>query len=176
MITGKLRLREKRLADALNDYSWRTDSELAELDAMPPLNITFAEYLQSYATELKQPSTTRHAFAVETLEGKHIGNVVYYDIDKTKGEAELGIMIGNRAFWDKGYGNRAVTAMVDYIFKQTNLKRIYLKTLGSNIRAQKCFKKCGFLLYGYLKRDGASFVLMELEHTKWQEGQHKASG
>ncbi len=177
MITGsKIRLRAKRLADALNDYSWRTDLELVQLDAVPPLNIAFSDYLQSYAIELKRPSTTRHAFAIETPEGKHIGNIVYYDIDRAKGESEFGIMIGNRDFWGKGYGTSATTALADYIFKHTNLKRIYLKTLRSNVRAQKCFKKCGFLPYGRSKRNGFNFVLMELERTKWQENQCQASG
>ena len=80
----------------------------------------------------------RHRFAVETLDGKHIGNCAYYGVNETKGEAELGIMIGDRDCWDKGYGADAVGTLLDYIFRRTNLKRIHLKTLDSNIRAQKC--------------------------------------
>jgi len=177
MITGsKVRLREKRLADAPDDYSWRADVELAELDAVPPLRITFAEYLEGYAFELNQPSPTRRAFAIETFVGKHIGNGVYYDIDETKGEAELGIMIGNRDYWDKGYGSSAVSALVSHIFERTNLKRIYLKTLTSNIRAQRCFSKCGFTPYGQLRREGFSFVLMELDRTKWVDKKQQTGG
>ena len=172
MITGtKIKLRDKRLADALDDYTWRTDPELAQLDATPLLKTTFPQYLSDYAIELRYPSPTRQPFAVETLDSKHIGNCVYYNIDKTKGEAELGIMIGDRAYWDKGYGTDAVTTLVGYIFRQTSLNRIYLKTLDSNQRAQKCFQKCGFTPYGKLSRDGYSFTLMELHRKQWQEQQ-----
>lgn len=172
MIAGsKIKLRDKRLADALNDYIWRTDPELAQLDVAPLLTTTFSRYLSDYAHELRYPSPIRHQFAVETLEGKHIGNCSYYGIDETKGEAELGIMIGNRDYWDKSYGADTVTTLISYIFRQTNLKRIYLKTLDSNIRAQKCFKKRGFTPYGHLVRDGFSFILMEINRKQWQEQQ-----
>ena len=167
----KIKLRDKRLVDALDDYTWRTDLELAQLDATPLLTITFPQYLSDYASELRYSSPTRRPFAVETLDGKHIGNCVYYNINDTKGEAELGIMIGDRDYWDKGYGTDAVTTLVSYIFHQTKLKRIYLKTLNSNRRAQKCFQKCGFTSYGHLSKDGYSFTLMELHRKQWQEEQ-----
>ncbi|MCL0091257.1 GNAT family N-acetyltransferase [Dehalococcoidales bacterium] len=169
IIGSKVILRNKKLADALNDYTWRTDAELAWLDAAPQLTTTFAQYLSDYAAELRYPSLTRHRFAIETLDGKHIGNCSYYDIDEIKGEAELGIMIGNRDYWDKGYGADAITTLLSHIFRQTKLNRIYLKTLDANIRAQKCFKKCGFTQYGHLNKDGYSFVLMELHRNQWQQ-------
>jgi RimJ/RimL family protein N-acetyltransferase len=82
-------------------------------------------------------------------------------------------MIGDRGCWDKGYGIDAVTTLVSYIFHQTDLKRIYLKTLDSNSRAQKCFQKCGFTPHGQLVKDGFSFVLMEIYHKQWEKQQTK---
>ena len=169
IIGSKIKLRDKRLADAPEDYSWHTDPELAQLDAAPLLTSTFPHYLSDYADELHYLHPSRRRFAVETLDGKHIGNCGYYGIDKTKGEAELGIMIGNRDYWNKGYGADIVSTLVSYIFRHTNLKRIHLKTLDSNIRAQKCFKKCGFTLYGHAVRDGFSFTLMEINRKQWEE-------
>ena len=40
----KVRLREKYAEDSWNDYVWRADFELAELDAAPRLNIEFEQY------------------------------------------------------------------------------------------------------------------------------------
>ncbi len=168
IIGSKIILRNKRLADAPDDYTWRTDPELAQLDAAPLLTTTFAQYLSDYTSQRRYLPSTRHQFAIDTLDGKHIGNCVYYGINKTKSEAELGIMIGDRGCWDKGYGTDAVTTLVSYIFHQTNLKRIYLKTLDLNSRAQKCFQKCGFIPYGHLVKDGFSFVLMETHRKQWE--------
>ena len=172
MILGsKIRLRDKKLADAPSDYAWQTDPELTRIDAVPRLTTTFSQYLSDYAHSLRYPSLTRHPLAIETLDGKHIGNCVYYGVNETEGEAELGIMIGNRDYWDKGYGIDAVTTLVSYIFRRTNLNRIYLKTLDDNYRAQKCFKKCGFTPHGHMVRDGFRFVLMEIHRNQWQEKQ-----
>lgn len=167
----KVKLREKRLADAADDYAWLTDAELAELDAAPLPTTTFPQYLAAYTSDLRYPPTIRHQFAIETGEGKHIGNCTYYGIDNDKKEAELGIMIGDRDYWDQGYGTAAVAALLDYAFQRTKLNRLYLKTLVANRRAQKCFARCGFTPYGHLKKDGYSFILMELHRKEWEKRQ-----
>ncbi len=170
MIAGsKVILREKSSVDAWDDYAWETDPELSQLDAASPITITFSRYLADYDDELSHSPPTSHQFAIDTLDGKHIGNCSYYNISETRGEAELGIMIGNRNYWNKGYGSDVVTTMVNYIFCQTNLNRIYLKTLASNSRAQKCFQKCGFTPYRHWDKDRFSFTLMEIHRKPWQE-------
>ncbi|MEJ2047172.1 MAG: hypothetical protein P8X92_03700 [Dehalococcoidia bacterium] len=46
MVTGKkIRLRQKNLADAADNYAWQTDPELTHLDAAPFLSITLPRYL-----------------------------------------------------------------------------------------------------------------------------------
>ena len=173
IVGSKIRLREKRLADVSNDYFWQTDPELARLDAAPQLTMTFSEYLAKYVGEQHYVSSIRHPFAIEDLDGKHIGNCAYYGIDEAKREAELGIMIGDRDYWDRGYGTDAVSTLLDYIFHQTNLARIYLKTLDWNTRAQKCFRKCGFTPYGQMARDGYNFVRMEIRRKQWKNHKTK---
>ncbi|MBI4303535.1 MAG: GNAT family N-acetyltransferase [Chloroflexi bacterium] len=172
MIKGnKVILREKKLSDALDDYTWETDEELAYLDAVPPTSVTFSQFLLGYTSDLRDPVPTSRRLAVDTLEGKHIGNCSYYNINDSKQEAELGIMIGNRDYWDKGYGADAVATLLKYIFSETNTKRVYLKTLESNKRAQNCFVKSGFAPYGQMTRNGYSFILMEIERKEWEERQ-----
>jgi len=172
MIVGKkIILREKKLADARADYAWETDPELAQLDAAPVLVITFSEYFSEYAAQLNNPQRVSRRYSIETLSGEHIGNCSYYNINEDGGEAELGIMIGNRDYWNNGYGTDAVNTLVNHIFRHTNLKRIYLKTLKSNNRAQHCFQKCGFIPCGNMDRNGYSFSLMEIYNKPEQEGE-----
>ncbi len=169
MITGnKVRIRSKRLSDAHNDYKWQTDPELAQLDATTTLNVSFAEYMMDFVYLLRHPPATSYHFAIETLEGIHIGSCTYYNIDPDKGEAELGIMLGERDYWCKGYGTDAVNTLLDHIFQQTDLNRIYLKTLDWNARAQVSFKKCGFIPCEKFIRDGYNFLQMEMTRPQWQ--------
>jgi len=170
MLGTKVRLREKKLTDARNDYRWQTNPELVRLDAMPLLNISFSRYLLGFAAVLRDPVPKRRTFAIETLGGRHIGNCVYYNIDKVKGEVELGIMVGEHDCWGKGYGADAVNTLVGYLFHELELQRIHLKTLDWNERAQRCFLKCGFAPCGQRVENGNQFLLMELKRKNWGKG------
>jgi len=121
MIAGnKVKLRSKKISDARDDYSWQTDIELSRLDATTALDMSFTQYLSEFTFELCYPTANRHEFAIETLDGKHIGNCVYYNVDTAVGTAELGIMIGDRNYWSKGYGVDSVNSLLKYIFKYTS--------------------------------------------------------
>jgi RimJ/RimL family protein N-acetyltransferase len=172
IVGSKVRLREKKLSDARNDYRWQTDTELARLDAAPVMGVSYPLYLLDYAEQLHHADAKRYPLAIETLDGRHIGNCTCYEIDNTKGEAQLGIMIGDRNYWDRGYGTDAVNTMVNHIFQNAELKRIYLKTLAWNLRAQHCFRNCGFLPCGQLSRNGSNFMVMELTFEQWARRQH----
>jgi RimJ/RimL family protein N-acetyltransferase len=169
IVGSKVRLRKKKLSDVRRDYTWQSDPELARLDAAPVLTVPFSVYLLDYSSGIHRPKPNRYPLAVETLEGRHIGNCTCYDIDEKKGEAQLGIMIGDRAYWDRGYGTDTVNTLVNHIFLTTGLRRLYLKTLDWNLRAQKCFQKCGFTPCGHLIRNGNNFVLMELKREQWEK-------
>jgi RimJ/RimL family protein N-acetyltransferase len=165
---GKVVLREKRLEDAHDDYVWRSDLELAKLDAAPPLRMSYDEFAKYYRDELRFPVTWSRRFAITTSEGAHIGNCMYYDVDSVNRKAELGIMIGDRAYWDHGYGYDAMVTMIEYIFTHTNLTLLYLHTLEWNLRARKAFQKCGLREVGPVRKNGYRFVRMELEREEWQ--------
>jgi RimJ/RimL family protein N-acetyltransferase len=172
-ITGeKTKLREKRLSDVRNDYRWQSDPELAELDAAPTLIMSFSIYLLDYASVLHQSDHYRFPLAIETLDSKHIGNCTCYDIDEKKEEAQIGIMLGERDYWGKGYGADAINTLVNHIFQITHLNRLYLKTLDWNKRAQKCFTNCGFTPCGELRRNGHNFMLMDLKREQWEKRRH----
>lgn len=170
LMTGKrIQIRYKKLSDAKEDYVWQTDAELARLDAAAPLQMTYQRYLSEYTFELSYTHANRCEFAVDTLAGEHIGNCVYYNINQSDSEAEMGIMIGNRDYWNQGYGLETINTLLSYIFINTKLARIYLTTLTWNIRAQKCFKKCGFKEYGLIERDHHTFLLMSIHRAEWEK-------
>ena len=162
---GKVILNYKSIKDAPNDYSWQTDAELAYLMATNPLTIGFTDYLSEYANQLRRRNLQKSQFAIKTIDGRHIGNCACYGINSEKSEAEIGIILGNRHYWDKGYGTNAVISLVKYVFNHTNSIRIRLKTLESNKRAQRCFLKCGFTMCGSIMNNGHDFILMELHRS-----------
>jgi ribosomal-protein-alanine N-acetyltransferase len=161
LLTGdKVKLRPKRVQDATNDYSWRQDAELCRMDAAPPILCSFEEFLENYLEDLHRLNQS-YRFAIETPDGRHIGNCSYFNLDEVKKEAEMGIMIGDRAYWNRGYGADTIITSLNHFFSRTNIKRVHLKTLMWNIRAQKCFQKCGFIPCGQMMHGDYTFMLME---------------
>ena len=169
IVGQKTRLRQKKLSDARNDHKWQSDPELARLDAAPVLKLSFAIFLLDYLDIIRHPGKNRFPLSIENLEGRHIGNCTCYDIDEGNLEAQIGIMIGDRDYWDKGFGTDAIITLIDFIFLRTTVKRLYLKTLDWNIRAQKCFQNCGFTEYSRASRNGYNFLFMEIKRQRWEQ-------
>jgi RimJ/RimL family protein N-acetyltransferase len=162
--TGQLvTLREKQIDDARLDYEWRRDPELATYDAARPITMSFRAFAATLSDELRSPSLYRRSFAIEdSATGRHIGNVMYYGYDPTRQEAELGITIGDRDYWSRGFGTDAVATMLLYLFRERGLARVYLHTLDWNHRAQAAFSRAGFRHVRAVRRDGYDFLLMEV--------------
>ena len=166
--TGKItQLRSKKIEDASNDYNWRIDNELSNLDATKPINLTYNEFLRYHKEDVKFPSYNSLRLAVETLYGKHIGNCMFYDINSKTLQAEFGIMIGNKDYWNNGYGSDAVNIAISFFFKNNNINHIYLHTLTNNIRAQKAFEKCGFRKVKNVTKENKKFIFMEIWRKEW---------
>jgi RimJ/RimL family protein N-acetyltransferase len=160
-------LRAKTMADARQDFQWRCDPELATFDAARPFGGSFSEYMSIFGDELSYPSPYRRTLGVEDMSGRHIGNVMYYNVDYQRREAEIGVTIGVKDYWGKGYGTDLIRTFVRYLFQNTILDRIYLKTLDWNQRAQRCFEKAGFSRYGTSRRGEYNFVLMDVRRDEF---------
>jgi RimJ/RimL family protein N-acetyltransferase len=160
-------LRAKTMADARQDYEWRCDPELATFDAARPFAGSFSEYMSIFGDELSYPSPYRRTLAVEDMGGRHIGNVMYYNVDYQRREAEIGVTIGLKEYWGKGYGTDLIRTFLRYLFQSTILDRIYLKTLEWNKRAQRCFEKAGLSRYGTSHRGEYHFVLMDVRRDEF---------
>ena len=166
---SKINLRSKKIEDAEQDYEWRTDPELSALDATVPINISLREYISHFKDELKYPVPWSVKYAIEDKNGYLIGNIMYYDIDPIDKEAEIGIIIGDKAFLSEGYGTDALHTLASHVFNTTNIILLYLHTLTTNERAKKAFKKVGFKEVGPVRKEGMNFIKMDLLKADWEQ-------
>jgi RimJ/RimL family protein N-acetyltransferase len=164
----KVVLREKRVEDAEDDHRWRSDQELAELDAAAVLRQPLKDFTRDYEQELRFPTPWVRRYAIDTLDGLHIGNCMLYDIDTISGQCELGILIGDRGYWNAGYGREALLLLMEECFAMLSMHRLYLHTLTWNARARRAFAGCGFREVGPERRGGKDFILMEITREEWE--------
>jgi RimJ/RimL family protein N-acetyltransferase len=155
-------VRRKRVGDAADEYRWRSDPDLAQFDASRPVQAPYESYERNWSFDYRFTDMAGRSFAIEDEVGRHIGNVMYYNIDSARNEAEIGISIGEPSCWSLGYGSDALEAVVRGLFEVSGLGRLYLHTLDWNSRAQKAFRKVGFEICGTSWRDGHTFIIMEV--------------
>jgi RimJ/RimL family protein N-acetyltransferase len=143
---GRICLRPLELLD---NKAWRRvhshfkDPEIAYLNGTPPSRMPL--WLLRRVLKADSRRSDRQTFGIFSVEAdeEYIGTIELYDLAKRS--ATLGIIIGERHYWGKGYGSEAIHALLDYAFNTLGLEDMRLHTFADNLRAQACFKKVGFV-------------------------------
>ncbi len=153
MLSGKLvRLRPVELTDRDHYFAWINDPEVAEFLAARWLYSLSQEqsYVESATLQTRPPDVK---LAIETIdEPRHIGSVNLHAFDREDRRATLGIMIGDKSCWSRGFGTDAILTMLRYGFEELNLNRVDLTCDERNARGIACYRKCGFVEEGRLRQ------------------------
>ena len=139
-ITGEsMVLRPPRETDVEAAYEWDKDPELAAWNGRAPLSVSLSAARRDYLARWEDSGVK--TFIIEA-EKEPVGMATLYDFRKDG--CELGIKIGVSDLRGKGYASEAIELLVDYVFKDLDLKVVRGSTLAHNHRMQRVFEKCGF--------------------------------
>ncbi len=83
-------------------------------------------------------------FAIETLEGRYIGNIGLHNINWKDRTAMTGTVIGEKDLWGKGYGTDAKMLLLSFAFNTLNLEKICSEAFEFNERSRSYNLKCGY--------------------------------
>jgi RimJ/RimL family protein N-acetyltransferase len=89
-----------------------------------------------------------------------VGDCLLFDIDHAEGTAELGIMIGEKDCWNRGYATETVALLARYAFDVLGLSSVILNVYDFNEWAVAAYRKAGFREVGRRRgvRHGARMV------------------
>jgi RimJ/RimL family protein N-acetyltransferase len=82
--------------------------------------------------------------AVETQGGVHIGAINLHRVHAEDRKAALGIIIGAKECWGRGYGGDAIDTLLRFAFHEMNLNRVWLTVTAGHERGIACYRRCGF--------------------------------
>jgi RimJ/RimL family protein N-acetyltransferase len=155
-------------------YRWSRDPEVLRWSGGSPVTMSLADFKHVLRKDQLHPSPYRVIYAILTLGGELIGRVGCFDIEPQRRQAELGVVIGEKAYWGLGYGRDTICTLLGHTFATTDLNRIYLFTYTNNLRAQRCFTHCGFRPVRSGRRpqwrlEPASEIQMEITRTDWEQ-------
>lgn len=182
LYSERLRFRAAERSDIPQFLKWINDPEVTE-NLMHHYPISITEEESWYESMIKNPAA-EHVLVMEVKKAGEdqpdsdtwfpIGNIQFLDIHWRGLHTEIGIMIGEKDYWDQGYGTEAMRLMLEHGFGTLNLHRIWLQVYNKNIRGIRAYDKAGFIVEGRLReahyQHGRYYdtIIMSVLRSEWE--------
>jgi diamine N-acetyltransferase len=184
MIYGELvRLRAMEREDTKMAYEWVNDPEVTRNLALylPMSNQDEEQWFE----RVTHGDPNERPLAIEVRDGadwKLIGNCGVFNIEWVNSNAELGILIGEKSAWNKGYGTEVMTLLLRHCFETLNLNRVFLRVYTDNGRGIRAYQKAGFVEEGRMReavfKHGRydDVIIMSVLRSEWQRRSKEKQG
>ncbi|XMB86532.1 GNAT family N-acetyltransferase [Mycoplasmatota bacterium WC44] len=159
-------------SDVVSLFMWRIDKRVNQHDPrpIPQDSKTLRKECELYAKMFDDDIMINHEednkykyFIITDKEHNPIGFINLFSINKKNKDAELGIKIGEKSYWNKGIGSKSCKVILKHIFGNLGLRRIHIETSESNIGARRLCSKLGFTQCDeYVEDENFKFIVMEL--------------
>ena len=126
MLQGeKVRLRPMSRDDLERIWQFNNDLEVELASGGdPPIPQSLARLQAEFDAEASKGGRDGARFAIDAGD-KLIGHCALFKFDDTARTCELGITIGDKSYWGRGYGRDAISVLLDYAFRLRNIRRVF---------------------------------------------------
>ncbi len=170
--TKNLILRGMEKKDAEGPYlQWMNDPEVTQYLESRFFPHT-SESLLQFIEGMRDGKNLMLAICLKDGKQTHIGNIKLGPIDWIHRRADIGLILGEKTQWGKGYATESIQAISEHAFRVLNLFKVCAGCYHTNVGSQKAFEKAGFQIEATLKRhfytngEWSDHVLM----AKFREG------
>lgn len=158
---------------------WTRDSEFRRLLDSGVFPLKSQKNLQDMVEkDLEENSINQHWFSIRKLDDNALlGDIELYIYSWSARDAFVGLGIGEREFWGRGYGTDVMKVMLRYAFTEVNLHRVTLTVFEYNPRAIRSYEKAGFRHEGRMRqalnKEGRRWdiLVMGILRREWLEMQ-----
>lgn len=141
----------------------------------PPFPQSLDRLLSEFGADVGRGGRDGTRFVIDDTERDLIiGHCGLFNFNHVSRTCELGITIGDKDYWGKGYGREAITLLLDYGFRLNNVRKVFLHVNGGNERAQRAYRACGFIEEGRLRKhiwangDYDDLIVMGVLREEWK--------
>jgi RimJ/RimL family protein N-acetyltransferase len=159
---------------AENWSKWWQDSEYGRLLDLDPAHLHSPKSIKEWLEkELEKDTPEEWLFGIRTLEDEKLIGFVGLSNATAHGDSFVGIGVGEREYWGKGYGTDAMKLALRFAFVELGLHRVSLDVFAYNPRGIKSYEKAGFQREGMeremIKRDGKRYdvIFMGVLREDW---------
>ncbi len=139
-------------AAAEAERRWWNDSEFGHLQDYDIWRPRSRQHAEEETREFINVEPGAYPFHLRLVENDRLIGYVGLWVNWPNREAWLGVGIGERDCWSRGYGTEAVQLATAFAFDELNLHRVTLDVLAANPRAIRAYQKAGFVIEGRLRR------------------------
>ena len=162
------------------EVRWQRDTEFHRLADSDPAELSSAKVIKEhFEKRMEADSPNRYSFSIRTLaDDRLIGFVGLYLPQPSGCDAWVGISIGERELWGKGYGTDAMRLILRYAFHELNLHHVSLALHEYNTRAYRSYEKAGFRPEGRMRQDQlregrrTDTLFMGILRAEWEASNH----
>jgi len=179
---SKVLLRPLEKKDINMKYlSWINDAEVTRCTEIGNFPTTLMGLRTFYSGVSKSKNDVMLAI-VDKKKDLHIGNIKLGGISWIHRFADLGIIIGEKKYWGRGYGSEACRLLLKYAFECLNLNKVTLGVYGTHEAAIEAYKKAGFKTEGRLtgmmrlKNKYVDKVIMGISQKEYLSGRSGKDG
>lgn len=130
--------------------AWLNDRDVTRFMETGIVRVTRRD-LEAFCEKIIKSETDEMFVIIIKRNGMHIGNIKLGGINWRHGYGNLGVMIGEKRYWGKGYAQEACKLLLDYAFNTLYLNKVTLGVHGSHIAAIRAYRKIGFKIEGRIK-------------------------
>jgi RimJ/RimL family protein N-acetyltransferase len=149
LVGKRLFLRTLCAKDASARYlSWFSDADVTrylEIRFSPPYAI---EDLVSFIKETNDSNDSLMLGIFLRDGGLYIGNIKLGPINSHHGTGDIGLLMGDRNEWGKGYAREAIELLTEYAFFKLGLTKLTASCYSDNEGSRRAFCGAGFLEEG----------------------------
>lgn len=171
----RIRFTPLQMENIYTHFRWNNDPELNRLDSeLPYEKETFGEFKKRFEAMCYEASPANQDFEIHTNDDTLIGLAYVARISRHNSHGLIGVTIGDRDYWGKGYGRESLELLLNYCFEDLKLHRVSAETFEYNTAWRKLVRDIGFQREGaardYLYRDGEywdkeNYSLLEHEYA-----------
>jgi RimJ/RimL family protein N-acetyltransferase len=165
---------------AKEEARWARDTEFHRLADGDPAQLysdkKIKEWIEKNVEEGFKPE--RYFFSIRALDDDKLIGFLGLWLNLIQSEVWVGIGIGEREYWGKGYGTDAMKLCVQYSFMELGAQRVSLGLHEYNPRALRSYEKAGFQLEGRtrqeMQREGRRYDVfwMGVLREEWMQRQN----
>jgi [ribosomal protein S5]-alanine N-acetyltransferase len=158
-------LRRPTMNDASRVFHWERDDEVWRYDPHRPYSRTMPEFLPTFERNYVRGNGRQFWFIIEDERHIPIGTITYFNVDSRLGQVEVGLGLGEKSSWGRGYGSEAISTLVRHLFTFPGIMRVYAETAMANQPARRAFARAKFVEVGQIydpRSTGQPWVLLEI--------------